>query len=103
MPDRIYVLFLMFFNGLNQNPDFGSEPGEGEQSPPLRTSWCAYAPLWCANSPNMAMLCLWAWLALFLNAIAESVADFLAPYLVIKMARVGNPLIYDTPHGVTHP
>lgn len=34
VPDRIYVLFLMFFNGLNQNPDFGSEPGEGEQSPP---------------------------------------------------------------------
>jgi hypothetical protein len=34
VPDCIYVLFLMFFNGLNQNPDFGSEPGEGAQSTP---------------------------------------------------------------------
>ncbi len=34
VPDRIYVLFLMFFNGLNQNPDFSSEAGEGEQSTP---------------------------------------------------------------------
>ncbi|MFN8760711.1 MAG: hypothetical protein ACK5XJ_00025, partial [Burkholderiales bacterium] len=34
VPDCIYVLFLMFFNGLNQNPDFGSEAGEGEQSSP---------------------------------------------------------------------